>query len=113
MAPFDYVKGADTGYKTDGWDGYAASRQRILDMIVNKHINNPVSIGGEIHAFYAGVVNANAFDLASPAVLSELVCTSISSGGGGDERYHETLDLFSENPFAPLFRKPGSRLCAM
>ena len=27
-------KGADTGYKTDGWDGYAASRQRILDMIV-------------------------------------------------------------------------------
>lgn len=100
MAPFDYIKGADTGYKTDGWDGYAASRQRILDMIVNKRINNPVSIGGEIHAFYAGVVNANVFDLASPPVLSELVCTSVSSGGGGDERYHETLDLFSENPFA-------------
>ena len=113
MAPFDYVKGADTGYKTDGWDGYAASRQRILDMIVNKHIDNPVSIGGEIHAFYAGVVNANAFDLASPPVLSELVCTSVSSGGGGDERYHNTLDLFSENPFARFFenRVRGYALC--
>ena len=113
MAPFDYVKSSDTGYKTDGWDGYAASRQRILDMIVNKHIDNPVSIGGEIHAFYAGVVNANAFDFASPPVLSELVCTSISSGGGGDERYHETLDLFSENPFARFFdnRARGYALC--
>ena len=113
MAPFDYVKGADTGYKTDGWDGYAASRQRILDMIVNKRTDNPVSIGGEIHAFYSGVVNANAFDLDSPPVLSELVCTSISSGGGADERYHETLDLFSENPFARFFenRVRGYALC--
>ena len=113
MAPFDYVKGADTGYKTDGWDGYAASRQRILDMIVNKGIKNPISIGGEIHAFYAGVVNANAFDFDSPPVLSEVVCTSISSGGGGDQRYRETLDLFSENPFARYFenRVRGYALC--
>ena len=113
MAPFDYVQGADTGYKTDGWDGYAASRQRILDMIVNKHIENPVSIGGEIHAFYAGVVNADAFDFYSPPALSEVLCTSISSGGGGDQRYTETLDLFSENPFARFFenRVRGYALC--
>lgn len=113
MAPFDYVKGADTGYKTDGWDGYAASRQRILDMIVNKRIKNPVSVGGEIHAFYGGVVNASAFDFASPSVLSEVLCTSISSGGGGDKRYRETLDLFSENSFARFFenRVRGYALC--
>lgn len=113
MAPFDYVKGANSGYKTDGWDGYAASRQRILDMVVNKRIENPVSIGGEIHAFYAGIVNADALDLDSPPALSEVLCTSISSGGGGDERYNETLDLFSENPFARYFenRVRGYALC--
>ena len=113
MAPFDYVKGEDSVYKTDGWDGYAASRQRILDMIVNKRIKNPVSIGGEIHAFYAGIANAQAFDFDSPPALSEMVCTSISSGGGGDERYRETLDLFSENPFARYFenRLRGYALC--
>ena len=113
MAPFDYVKGEDSVYKTDGWDGYAASRQRILDMIVNKHIENPVSIGGEIHAFYAGVVNADAFDFYSPPALSEVLCTSISSGGGGDQRYTGTLDLFSENPFARFFenRVRGYALC--
>ena len=113
MAPFDYIKGADTGYKTDGWDGYAASRQRILDMIVNKRIENPVSVGGEIHAYYAGVVNANALNFGSPPVLSEMLCTSISSGGGGDQRYRETLDLFSENPFARYFenRYRGYALC--
>ena len=78
MAPFDYIKGADTGYKTDGWDGYAASRQRILNMIVNKRIENPVSVGGEIHAYYAGVVNANALNFGSPPVLSDMLCTSFS-----------------------------------
>ena len=115
MAPFDYIKGADTGYKTDGWDGYAASRQRILDMIVNKRIENPVSVGGEIHAYYAGVVNANALNFGSPPVLSEMLCTSISSGGGGDQRYRETLDLFSENPFARYFenRYRGYALCIL
>ena len=113
MAPFDYISGADTGYKTDGWDGYAASRQRIIDLIVKKRISNPVAIGGEIHAFYAGVVNAKAFDFDSPPAISELVCTSISSGGGGDKRYHETLDLFSENPSARFFenRVRGYALC--
>ena len=113
MAPFDYIRGTDTGYKTDGWDGYAASRQRILDMIVNKRIKNPIAIGGEIHAFYAGIVNANAFDFDSPPALSEVVCTSISSGGGGDQRHRETLDLFSENPFARFFenRVRGYALC--
>ena len=113
MAPFDYISGTDTGYKTDGWDGYAATRQRILDMIVEKRAVNPVAIGGEIHAFYAGVVNATAFDFDSPPVLSELICTSITSGGGEDKRYHETLGLFPENPFARFFenRVRGYALC--
>jgi alkaline phosphatase D len=113
MAPFDYIQGADRGYKTDGWDGYAATRQRILDLIVDKGISNPIALGGEIHAFYAGIVNAKAFDFDSPAALSELVCTSLTSSGGGEERYKKTIDLFSENPFARFFenRVRGYTLC--
>ena len=113
MAPFDYIEGTTKGFKTDGWDGYAASRQRILDLISDKKIKNPVAIGGEIHASYAGVVNQKAFDFESPAVLSELICTSISSGGGGDERYNKTMGLFEENPFARYFenRMRGYTMC--
>lgn len=113
MAPFDYLKGEGTAYKTDGWDGYAATRQRILDLIVEKGIKNPLAFGGEIHAYYAGVVNAKAYDFDSEPVLSEIVCTSLTSSGGGDERYKETMDLFTENPFARYFenRARGYVLC--
>ena len=113
MAPFDFKQGEGVSYKMDGWDGYAATRQRILDLIVNKQISNPVAIGGEIHACYAGVVHAKAFDFDSPPVLNELMCTSITSGGGGDERYDKTMDLFSENTFARYFenRFRGYTLC--
>jgi len=113
MAPFDYIEGKEKGLKTDGWDGYAASRQRVLDLIVNKEIPNPIALGGEIHAAYAGVVNKDAYDFESPAVLTELICTSISSGGGGEERYQQTLRLFDENPFARYFdnRQRGYTLC--
>lgn len=113
MGPFDFEKGKGTTYKMDGWDGYGATRQRILDHIVENKITNPVAIGGEIHAFYSGVVRHDPFSADSPSVLSELITTSVTSGGGGDERYRNTLDLFNENTFARFFenRLRGYMLC--
>ena len=113
MAPFDYLKGEGSEYKVDGWDGYAATRQRVLDLIVEKGIKNVVSVGGEIHAYYAGVVNAHAYDFESEPVLSEIVCTSLTSSGGGEERLSKTMELFTENPFARFFenRFRGYVLC--
>src|SRR5262249_1714469 len=43
----------DFGYWTDDWDGYPASRRRLLARIAQTKVSNPVVIGGDIHAFFA------------------------------------------------------------
>jgi alkaline phosphatase D len=113
MAPFDFLHGNSQAYDMDGWDNYPNSRQKILDRISLKGISNPIAFGGNIHANYAGVVNSVALDNDSEPLMSEFVCTSITSGGGGEDRYRSTLNQFSENPFARYFdnRKRGFLLC--
>lgn len=62
----------------DGWDGYAASRRRVLEGWRDAKVSNPVVLGGDIHCFFAG-------DLAltpdGPPVASEFVGGSITSLG--------------------------------
>lgn len=113
MAPFDFLHGNNQAYDMDGWDGYTASRQRILDKISQVNPSNPIVFGGNIHANYAGVINSIALDNNSKPLMCEFVCTSITSGGGGEERYRDTLNQFAENPFARYFdnRKRGYLLC--
>lgn len=115
LAPFDYLNGKSKAFDMDGWDNFASSRQKILDEMKIKDLSNPLSFGGNIHAFYAGVVNEQALNHSSTALLTELVCGSISSGGGGDDRYCTTNQQFSENPFAHYFenRYRGYLLCEL
>ena len=70
-------------------------------------------LGGNIHAFYAGLLHADPFDPASEPLATEIVCTSISAGGGGEERYRHVNDQLAENRFARFFdnRQRGYLLC--
>lgn len=43
-------------HTVDTWDGYAATRRRILDRWVEARVSNPLAIGGDIHAFVASDV---------------------------------------------------------
>jgi alkaline phosphatase D len=64
-------------YWMDGWDGYPATRQRLLDAIASYRPANPVILGGDRHAYWVA-------DLArekGPAVATEFVGTSITSDG--------------------------------
>ena len=111
MAPMDIKAGPTIGYNHDGWDSFPESRQRILDWIASKNISNPIAIGGDIHAFYAGIVNRVATDFNSPSLITEFVTTSISSGGGGNKRYQQAVR--AENPPLAFFenRVRGYALC--
>lgn len=111
MAPMDHLAGHDIGYKYDGWDGFPVTRQKILDWIKSKKISNPISIGGDIHAYYAGVIHEKAYDFESAPLMCEFVSTSISSGGGGGERYQKIIR--EENPSLYFFenRVRGYSLC--
>lgn len=113
LAPFDFLAGPGRAHDMDGWDGFAAGRQRLLDLVAGRGAANPVAIGGNIHATYAGVVPGDASDPASAPMMSEIVGTSISSSGGGNGRYASTRAQFSENPFARYFenRRRGYILC--
>jgi alkaline phosphatase D len=67
----------------DSWDGYAASRRRITQGWVDAKVRNAVVLTGDVHRHWANELKIDFKDPASPVVGSELVSTSITSGGNG------------------------------
>jgi alkaline phosphatase D len=113
MAPFDLAPGLERRFEADGWESYPANRQRILDVIKERRVANAVSLGGNIHAFYAGTVHADPNDADSQPLISEFVSTSVSATGGGDERHRNINGRAAENPSMRYFenRKRGYLWC--
>lgn len=79
-------------YPTDSWNGFPASRQRLLDALSDRRSGNPVIFSGDIHTFLVGSVNARPEDLSTPVVASEFVTTSISSQGLSEKKVQGYLD---------------------
>jgi len=77
--------------RTDGWDGYPLSRQRLLDAMVQHRLRNPVVLGGDLHAFHAADLHAKADDPASAVVASEFVTTSITSQAPAQDHFERVL----------------------
>lgn len=68
-------------YWNDGWDGYPAARQRLLQGAVAGGARNLVVLGGDVHAHYVADLKPDYDDPRSPVVASEFCGTSISSRG--------------------------------
>ncbi|MTI21611.1 T9SS type A sorting domain-containing protein [Fulvivirga sp. RKSG066] len=68
---------------TDTWDGYADSRERLLDYIKSNDIDNVVMLTGDIHMTFAGDLPTSfwsyTFNKKNSAAV-EFVAPSISSG---------------------------------
>jgi len=96
----------DFGFWTDDWDGFPASRRRLLQRIAQTRVANPVVIGGDIHAFFANDLRADFDDQKSPVVATEFVGTSISSFG---PPYDVVAAYLPDNPHVQFFesRKRG------
>ncbi|TCC25608.1 alkaline phosphatase D family protein [Kribbella speibonae] len=67
----------------DSWDGYVASRERITRGWVDAGVRNAVVLTGDVHAHWASDLKLDYDDPTSATVGSELVCSSISTGGDG------------------------------
>jgi len=67
----------------DAWDGYRASRARIQQGWVQRAVRNPVVLTGDVHRAWANNLKADYANPNSAVIGTELVCTSISSGGNG------------------------------
>jgi len=100
------------GHWTDGWDGYAATRQRILAGIAQHRPMNPVVIGGDIHSFWVTNLKADFQDPQSPVLATEFVGTSISSRGPNSDLFALALKI---NPHVKFFESQyrGYVLCVV
>jgi alkaline phosphatase D len=82
----------------DSWDGYAASRDRITKGWMAAGVRNPIVLTGDVHAHWASDLKLNYDDPTSQTVGSELVCTSITSGGNGADSIPANHSFLKINP---------------
>jgi alkaline phosphatase D len=101
MAYIDEMPGPGERYWTDGWNGYPAARERLLQSVVRSGAANPVVLSGDIHAFAVARLNLVPSDPSSPVVASEFTATSITSQSVSqkavDERKAENPSLLLAN----------------
>ena len=90
FAEMDRVEGPARGYNTDAWDGYVANRERVVSALAP--VRNAVVLTGDVHRHYA----------AELAKGVELITTSISSEGDGDEDPARTQ--LTENPHMKFYK---------
>ena len=66
-------------YWTDGWDGYAPARNRLLGTVAQRKVGGVVVLGGDVHTNYVADLKADFDDAKSPVVAAEFCGTSITS----------------------------------
>ena len=99
VAPFDTQRGDGTRLAMDQWSGYPAARDRLLGAIAQRSPNRTVVLTGDIHSSWVNELRSSFSTPASRVVATELVATSISSGGDGVERSSYVTDAaLAENP---------------
>ncbi|BBZ20800.1 alkaline phosphatase D family protein [Mycolicibacterium gadium] len=99
----EFTPGAGRGFNPDAWDGYAANRDRVVHGLVHSPVRNAVVLTGDVHSHWAAEVHARPDDPLSPVVATELVTTSISSGGDGFDMRDDIAAMLPENPHLRYF----------
>ena len=66
---------------TDGWDGYPAARDRLMQAIQQARGGNVLCLGGDVHRHVAAELRLRPNEATSPIVASEFVCSSITTRG--------------------------------
>jgi alkaline phosphatase D len=99
----ELMQGPGRGFNPDAWDGYAANRDRIVAGVMHSPVRNAVVLTGDVHSHWAAEVRQRFDDPASPVVATELVTTSISSGGDGSDTRDGIAAVLAENPHIRYF----------
>jgi len=98
FASMDEVEGADPGGYNDGWDGYRASRDRILGYVEEKGIDNVVVLTGDVHKHWVNDLRRDFEKPETPVLATEFVTTSITSNGDGTGTNDPGDVITAENP---------------
>nr|WP_316642739.1 alkaline phosphatase D family protein [uncultured Roseateles sp.] len=68
-------------YWTEAWDGYPLARQRLLGDMLAAKANNPIVLGGDVHANYIADLKLDFNDAKAATIATEFCGTSITSHG--------------------------------
>lgn len=102
FAQRDLTVGPNQGFSMDAWDGYRANRDRIAAAMGNSRVRNGVVLTGDVHRHWAAEIKENVDQPDSTGVGVELVATSITSGGDGNEDTNAAV--LAENPHLKFFK---------
>jgi alkaline phosphatase D len=64
---------------SDGWDGYNTERKELMSFLQDNAISNVVSLSGDHHAHYAGIVQADYDADTKTSVMVDITTAGISS----------------------------------
>jgi alkaline phosphatase D len=104
----DFTAGDADSFSDDAWDNYVSDRDTLRDHIAASGTSNPVILTGDVHANYLCDVKANFDDPASATVATEIVGTSITTGGDGVDTNAGDAVQLAENPHIKFInRKRG------
>jgi alkaline phosphatase D len=81
---------------TDGWDGYPAARERLLDTIARHRPANPLVISGDVHSFFASDLKRDfnrPASAANPVLATEFCGTSVTSNSRPQSRTEQYLAM--------------------
>jgi alkaline phosphatase D len=95
VAEVDRKAGSEHGYWMDGWDGYTASRKRLLDALATQPNRNALVVGGDMHAFWATDLRRDPAARTDRIVATEFVGGAITSQGPRPESIANAL---AKNP---------------
>ncbi|MFH8494936.1 alkaline phosphatase D family protein [Streptomyces coeruleorubidus] len=87
----------------DAWDGYSASRRRVLDGAKAAGVENLMVFSGDVHAAYAFDIKDDFDDQNSATLGTEIVATSVSSGRDGADKPATWDTYMSANPHLKFF----------
>ncbi|WP_217237634.1 alkaline phosphatase [Streptomyces sp. AC555_RSS877] len=94
---------AEAKMSMDAWDGYRASRRRILDGAKSAGVENLVVMTGDVHVGYAFDIKDDFDDPASTTLGTEIVATSVASGRDGAERPPNWDTYLKANPHLQFY----------
>jgi alkaline phosphatase D len=90
------IKEGDGRFWTDGWDGYPAARQHLMDTLHSSRASNPLVLSGDVHSFFASELTRNPArprSAANPVLATEFCGTSITSPSRPQARTEQYLRI--------------------
>ncbi len=77
-----FLPGGDGLFYSDFWDGYRASRDRVLAAFARPAIRNPILLGGDVHSFWVNDVKRDFNATRAPTIATEIVTTCLAARNG-------------------------------